>query len=301
MVTRERRFWNGPSASRQAAAPHVNRTGRALNRPRGSWLKGERCCRHIIGLIARRAERFRSGTHRRRRIHASAMSNCFALWRPSLPRRCWAPPRPARPRSLTPTRLTRPTASPGLAYLEGDVGLLPSGDRDWSEARVNRPLTRGDVWPPRRGARAELNWTAPPCASMAGPTSASSQLDDRLAQFELTQGTLDLTVRRLAAARATRSTRPPWRSWWTARAASASTSTATAAPPASPPRRQRHRVRRERGQRPVSAGRSYTFRRFPWTQRRAEESPRRRLRSPGRTHATGASRSRPRAATCPRR
>ena len=31
-----------------------------------------------------------------------------------------------------------------LSYLAGDIGFLPAGADDWSDASVNRPLTRGD-------------------------------------------------------------------------------------------------------------------------------------------------------------
>src|SRR5690348_8654852 len=43
-----------------------------------------------------------------------------------------------------------------LSYLEGDVGLLPSGAQDWGDAGINRPLTTGDRLSSNSGARAEL-------------------------------------------------------------------------------------------------------------------------------------------------
>jgi hypothetical protein len=84
-----------------------------------------------------------------------------------------------------------------LSYLEGDVGLLPSGGQDWGEAGINRPLTGGDRLSSAAGARAELELGGA-ALRLDGQTDVGVlQLDDRMAQLELTQGTLALTVRRL--------------------------------------------------------------------------------------------------------
>ena len=84
-----------------------------------------------------------------------------------------------------------------LSYLQGDVGLLPSGGHDWGEAGINRPLTGGDRLSSAAGARAELELNGA-ALRLDGQTDVGLlQLDDRMAQLELTQGTLDLHVRRL--------------------------------------------------------------------------------------------------------
>jgi hypothetical protein len=84
-----------------------------------------------------------------------------------------------------------------LSYLEGDVGLLPSGAQDWGEAGINRPLTTGDRLSSSAGARAELELDGA-ALRLDGQTDVGVlQLDDQLAQLELTQGTLNLTVRQL--------------------------------------------------------------------------------------------------------
>jgi hypothetical protein len=84
-----------------------------------------------------------------------------------------------------------------LSWLGGDVGLLPSGAQDWGEAGINRPLTTGDRLSSSAGARAELELDGA-ALRMDGQTDVGFlQLDDQLAQLELTQGTLNLTVRRL--------------------------------------------------------------------------------------------------------
>ena len=84
-----------------------------------------------------------------------------------------------------------------LSYLEGDVGLLPSGAQDWGDAGINRPLTTGDRLSSSQGARAELELDGAALRLDGDSDVGFLQLDDQLAQLELTQGTLNLTVRQL--------------------------------------------------------------------------------------------------------
>ncbi|MGN6282662.1 DUF6600 domain-containing protein [Frateuria sp.] len=84
-----------------------------------------------------------------------------------------------------------------LSYLEGDVGLLPSGAQDWGDAGINRPLTTGDRLSSTDGARAELELDGAAVRLDGGTDVGFLQLDGQLAQLELTQGTLNLTVRQL--------------------------------------------------------------------------------------------------------
>lgn len=84
-----------------------------------------------------------------------------------------------------------------LSYIDGDVGLLPSGAHDWGDAGINRPLTRGDKLSSAAGARAELQLDGG-TVRLDGQTDVGFlQLDNALTQLELTQGTLNLTVRQL--------------------------------------------------------------------------------------------------------
>ena len=84
-----------------------------------------------------------------------------------------------------------------LSYVAGDLGLLPAGATDWSDASVNRPLTSGDRLSTGRDARAELELGGA-SLRMDGQTEAGLlDLNDQLAQIELTQGTLAITVRAL--------------------------------------------------------------------------------------------------------
>jgi hypothetical protein len=85
-----------------------------------------------------------------------------------------------------------------LAYQAGGLDLLPAGAQTWSAADVNRPLTRGDRLASGPGARAELELDGA-ALRLAGDTDFGFlDLGDRLAQVELTRGSLNLAVRRLA-------------------------------------------------------------------------------------------------------
>ncbi len=84
-----------------------------------------------------------------------------------------------------------------LSYVAGDLGFLPAGATEWSDADVNRPLTTGDRLSTRQGARAELELGGG-TLRMDGQTDLGVlDLNDQIAQLELTRGTLNLTVRQL--------------------------------------------------------------------------------------------------------
>jgi hypothetical protein len=84
-----------------------------------------------------------------------------------------------------------------LSDTEGDVSYSPAGEDDWISAVRNRPLIRGDrLWTERR-ARAELQVGS--AAVRLGPETSFEilELNDRIAQVEVTQGTINLRVRRV--------------------------------------------------------------------------------------------------------
>jgi hypothetical protein len=84
-----------------------------------------------------------------------------------------------------------------LSYISGDLGFQPAGAKDWGDASINRPLTTGDRLSSSRGSRAELELGGG-SLRMDGQTDFGLlNLNDQLAQIELTQGTLNLTVRHL--------------------------------------------------------------------------------------------------------
>jgi hypothetical protein len=84
-----------------------------------------------------------------------------------------------------------------LNYIQGDVTFRPAGLDDWTDASVNRPMIAGDELWTDLDSRAELHLGS--AALRVGPLTAFSflALDDHLAQIRLSQGTLDVRVRRL--------------------------------------------------------------------------------------------------------
>lgn len=87
-----------------------------------------------------------------------------------------------------------------VAYLSdtrGDVGYSPAGEDEWFDVVRNRPLIRGDRLWTGRNARTELQVGS--AAVRLGPDTSVEllDLDDGIAQIRMTQGTLNLSVRRV--------------------------------------------------------------------------------------------------------
>lgn len=93
--------------------------------------------------------------------------------------------------SAPPDRVAR------LSWIAGDLGLLPAGSQDWASADLNRPLTTGDRLSTGDGARAELELGGASLRMDGDTDFGMLNLNDNLAQVELTQGTLNLSVRNL--------------------------------------------------------------------------------------------------------
>jgi hypothetical protein len=79
----------------------------------------------------------------------------------------------------------------------GAVSYSPAGEDQWVDVVRNRPLTRGDRLWTDNGARAEFQVGS--SAIRVAPNSSVEVLDlnDRIAQVQLTQGSVSLSVRRL--------------------------------------------------------------------------------------------------------
>lgn len=103
---------------------------------------------------------------------------------------------------LTSSALARadPPARVGrLGYLTGDVSFSPAGEKDWVAATINRPLTSGDrLWADAR-SRAEIQVGGAVVRMSADTAVSVLNLDDRIAQLQLAQGTLNVRVRRMEA------------------------------------------------------------------------------------------------------
>ena len=87
-----------------------------------------------------------------------------------------------------PTRVAR------ISHTDGAVSFNPAGTDDWVGAVVNRPMTTGDKLWSDNGARAELHIGS--ASLRIGSTTGFSflNLDDSVAQVQLTEGTLRVRV-----------------------------------------------------------------------------------------------------------
>ena len=90
-----------------------------------------------------------------------------------------------------------PNRAARLSYASGSVSFEPAGTDEWVEAIVNRPMTTGDkLWADQDG-RVEVRIDS--YALRLGPQTGFSflNLDDNVVQVRLTEGSLNLRVRRL--------------------------------------------------------------------------------------------------------
>ena len=94
-------------------------------------------------------------------------------------------------RADPPSRVAR------LGYMTGAVSFSPAGENDWVQATINRPLTTGDRLWADAGARTEIQVGGAMVRMNASTSVSVLNLDDRIAQLQLTQGTLNVRVRRL--------------------------------------------------------------------------------------------------------
>jgi hypothetical protein len=84
-----------------------------------------------------------------------------------------------------------------LSYVNGQVSFSPAGTDDWVSAVANRPITTGDkLWIDQQ-SRAELHVGS--AAIRIGEQTGFSflNLDDRMMQIRVTEGTINVRVRRL--------------------------------------------------------------------------------------------------------
>src|SRR4249919_508860 len=85
-----------------------------------------------------------------------------------------------------------------ISDMHGDIAYSPAGDGDWYSAPRNRPLVRGDALWADRGARAELQAGSTWIRMDQETSLAFLELSDRMLQLEVTEGTLNVRVRRMA-------------------------------------------------------------------------------------------------------
>src|SRR6266849_2593143 len=104
----------------------------------------------------------------------------------------FVPQRAAADEDDPPSRVAR------LAYAHGNVSFNPAGTDDWVSAVVNRPMTTGDKLWSDDGARAELHLGYAVIRLSDHTGFAFLNLTDEVTQLRLTEGTLNIHVRRLS-------------------------------------------------------------------------------------------------------
>ena len=103
----------------------------------------------------------------------------------------FVPQRAAADYDDPPSRVAR------LSYTRGNVSFEPAGTDDWVSAVINRPITTGDKLWSDNGARAELHMGSA-AIRLSGNTGFSFlNLDDRTTQIRITEGVINVRVRRL--------------------------------------------------------------------------------------------------------
>lgn len=84
-----------------------------------------------------------------------------------------------------------------LSYIQGEVSFQPAGESNWLQAQLNRPLGTGDDLYTDRNSRLELDVGDAAIRLDQQSTANLLNLNDQIAQIELTGGTLNLRVRRI--------------------------------------------------------------------------------------------------------
>src|ERR1700722_1438467 len=85
-----------------------------------------------------------------------------------------------------------------LSYVQGAVSLEPAGSQDWVAAELNRPLTTSDrLWSDTPTSRAELDIGGAVVRVGSDTGFSFLNLDDNIAQLQVTAGTVSVTVREL--------------------------------------------------------------------------------------------------------
>lgn len=84
-----------------------------------------------------------------------------------------------------------------LNLVEGSVSFQPAGRDEWSAATINYPLTTGDhLWADEQ-SRAEMHIGSTSIRLDAHTALAFLNLDDRMTQMRLSDGTVNISIRRL--------------------------------------------------------------------------------------------------------
>ncbi len=91
-----------------------------------------------------------------------------------------------------------PSRAARLSYINGTVSFQPGGVDDWVPAEANRPMTTGDRLWTEEGARVEMNLGSLAFRLSSRTNFTFVNLDDKTAQVQLSVGSLNIRLRRLA-------------------------------------------------------------------------------------------------------
>jgi hypothetical protein len=90
-----------------------------------------------------------------------------------------------------------PARVAALSHIEGSVAFAPAGETEWSDAGVNRPITRGDRLWTDPGGRAEVHLGSAALHLASQTFVEVMALDDDVLQLTLNEGTVNARVRQL--------------------------------------------------------------------------------------------------------
>ncbi|HEX3122160.1 MAG TPA: DUF6600 domain-containing protein [Rhodanobacteraceae bacterium] len=96
--------------------------------------------------------------------------------------------------AAAPAQVDPPARVARLANTSGNVSFAPAGETNWVQAQVNRPVVTGDKLWTDDASRAELQLGASTIRLDYRSNFDFLNLNDQIAQMELTQGTLNLDV-----------------------------------------------------------------------------------------------------------
>ena len=88
-----------------------------------------------------------------------------------------------------------------LNHVEGPVSFQPASVDQWTEATLNYPMTIGDHLYTDEGARAEMHIASTAIRLSSRTNISFLNLDDRTIQIQLTEGALDVRIRKLDGSR----------------------------------------------------------------------------------------------------
>ncbi len=108
-----------------------------------------------------------------------------------LPVRSWAQDDSSNQENDPPARVAR------MNFTQGSVSFQPGGEGDWVDAVPNRPLTTGDNLWADKDSRAELHVGSTSIRLSSETSLTFLELDDRVLQLRLAQGSVLLRVRHL--------------------------------------------------------------------------------------------------------